>query len=1436
MQTVKKKKIKTLKKQKRHEIEHTAEIIDETKHTQTCISQEHESIEHKVVSETHEQTIKHVSLDLASEQTESFVFDEQTLPTHTETGPKPIEIQPLFHATQTRAVGIVENETHIRSSPAPSKQVCSVTVNECRPLIISQIDERESVETKQPDKSTATVQLSSTLITSTSAISDQIIPCDNIAALATKFTPVSAVAEQSSIPHTSKTIYEEIASQKENQFSDIYAPNPKQAHQIISEQTPIEVHEIDAGESEKLILDTYEPIALSATCNVTSNIALTTQETLAQNVPAKLQCDATIASEEATPIFIEQMPYQTHEIQIAETENILSVNEVPGQKRAHIEFSSLQAISMEQTETSETETASSTIPIDLMATAKDTFALYKEIQTGYCQIIDTIVPHESLPLKTKSAAVSLEEMGGKLVETVTILQSEQPFDTSKPSLEFEASPSYSTHESVTISEVQIQESDVERPSVPAQSPMRALQTREEHKIAEQSDVQLLDTVGDYQGKEPGQTFNVQINFELQKSMVHDTTFTHDTIQPFETHLHTNQPHYNIDTNVNTPLLISTIDVKEDSGELVLPTVAQAEAKPTKELFKTYEQTDAQTLDTIDEFASSEQTLAHTVQVQFELQMSTIGESVIARDLECTFDTKLTTSEPHYTSEPNVKSSIVISELQIQESDRKLSPEPIISSSAIVSTQELYRAPESGQVQPFETIDDYSQREMHPEHNAHINFELQKSTLSETVMANEMESALETTTQIQNQPQYSIDSRISNPIVVSQTQLIETETALGIEPTQSLHINVTDSSQKLPQIGVAAETIPYDSVELMKTSIDKGVSAKSEPIVFHEIGVEMATPTEQFSQLSAQRLDEQKQATPNVITKSAVHVTMEQSAESLDKFEVFAAQQAQPNIKHNLMPSNSIVVDKTETIEHSTQLDIDAVKTARANVSTTNQSAANIDEMWPMETVDDFKRTAAMAEQSLNQNIVETVAIQASTVITSDTFTEFKEQREQSLQPKFSINEVQGILTEDIVIQENVQPNQFTFTQDTAIGHISHDVEVQRRCEQTEQITVESAHELKPMKPEQIISSTKTLSEALTAAKIMEIVPNLSGSTFDDGKPLQQHSKIVHDNFNVIGQSIQDIPLESENLLNVALKAKEEYPKKSIEGKDSYATSQIELLEKESELIVSEQSHVQNVKATTEQLLMVANTTEDTSLSSIEYEMTDETTKPLKCAVSKVDRLLEGIHIEVTVTHEIPGDVTSNLPQTITANPSIESKKSIQIERVPTFEKEEKFEPKSTEHKKCDQKLDDYLKAATSNITQIIEQTNVQTRQKVQSKLATQSANESNQKITFESVYLETHTDTSEIAKIGEIPTHAINVVEQFSLQKENTFDDKQTDKLLTKPVVGIQQPTELKSAQKRNETNILVHKQKNKKADKITNKKITKKTIETTKSVQIEGR
>ncbi|XP_055315002.1 titin-like, partial [Sitodiplosis mosellana] len=1434
LQTVKKKKIKTDKKHKRHQIDidHTSETLDETI-TKSSIISEQSYIEHKVTSETHEQTIKSASLEVAPENTDTFVFDEKTLPMATDTGPKPIEILPIFHASNIQAASVIESETFIHLTDSPT-QKCLVNISERTPLVISEIDETETVSTKEQEKTVPLHQLSSTLITSSAAISDQVIPSDNVNVFESKAMPATIVAESSRVLHESKTIFEQVATIKEDSLPNTYAPIPKQATKSISLQSSIEIQEVDAGESEKAILDKYEPAIQIATCSLISNTALSTQETLVENVSTKFYPETFIATEEAVPKYVEQIPYRTQEICTAEAENALDVQGMPTKKQAHLEFTNLQAIKIEQNDISESETVSThTISADLLATAKDTFDLHKEMQTGFIQPIDSIVPREPMAFSTKRASLSVDEMDSKLVETVNVLHSEKPFDIIKPTMEQEASPSCVSQESVAVSETIVQESDSEFFPI-ALNLAKASKTHEVFKIAEQSDEQTLHATGDYHRKKVNETFNAQVNFELQKSVVREAIVTNDSEEAFETKLHTTLPHYSFDSKMNSPIVVSEVQTQEDSAQLSIEPTVQGEATTSQELYKTYEQQDEQVLDTTSEYRGDKKSVASNAQINFELQKSTIGKTVLAHDLEQIFDTKLKTNEPHYSFESNLKSPILVSENQIHESSIKFSTKPVVSTTAM-TIQELCKAPESSENQTLESTNDFQRKDKLQESTAQINFELQTSMIRETIIAQESEKKFEKITHGIH-PKYSLAPTINNSIVVSETQTIDSEKLLGTKPSETQqHLNIVDSPKHLSHVGSVSETILYDSPEIICTTLEQQVSAKEEHILHHEIKVEISTASETLDRLDQTKMRDEKKATASIMKKNALNVTVEESVESLDKLNVAVPKELVPNFKADMLPASSIVVDETKALEQTFSLDMDSLKTASAIVTTTLHNVAHIDENWPMEMLDDFKRSAIAAGQRPNQSIVESSAVETSTIISSDSLEEFEEKLEKPIQPKISLNEQNKLVIENIISQEMVEQSKFTLTQDVAQGHIVENVEEQRRCAYLQQNTFESTVPLQLKNVEQTVSITGNVSAALTTANVEEIQTISFGKTFEEMKPDQQHGKEVQETFNVIGQTVQNIPLESEENLTIDSKTKAEYPTKSIERMSFYATGAIELLEKEGEMVTKAQKISQVAKTTTEHSLAVASTSVDTALTNVHSQEATILEKPIRSAISTVERPFEGINREDILIHEMLSDVTIEKARTSVAKPTLEYKKSLQIEGIGPFDKEGKLERKETEEKICDQKLEDHLKSAVFEIVQPVEDIGKQPNYVMQTVKANELASEMNQSITFESVYLQEHTHSNESAQvINKVPTHAVKVIEQIPLYKDTNFEENKTEKLLIKPLVATQETTELKSAHKETEINTIVDIKTNKKAGKITNKRGTKKTIRKTEPSEAE--
>lgn len=1419
------------KKHKRHHAEHIeteTEIIDETI-TKSSIS-EQILIENKIASETHEQIIKTVSLEVAPEHTESLVLDEKSLPMDTESGPKPIEILPLFHASNIQTVSVNENETHIHSIQSPTQR-CLVNISEINPLLISEVDKTEIVEARQPDKTTTSVQLSSTLVTSSATISDQVIAYDNLNVLEKRPMPITKIAETSSILHESKTIIEHVLIQKEDNLSTVYAPDLKQATESIDTQNPIEIQEIAAGEFEKDILGVYKPVTQSAICSVISNTALNTQEILAENASTKFYPETFIATEEATSKYIEQIPYQTQEVCTTETGKILDIQGVTDQRQAHIEFSSLQAISTELTEVSESESISNyAISSDLLSTAKDTFNLYRERQTGYSQAIETALPTEPITFGVKRASVSIEEMDGKLIETVNVFQSEKILDITKPSIEQSATPNYVSQKGITVSETLAQEKDTEFSSIKP-TYAKASESHEVYKIAEQSDEQLLDVTDHFHHKQMDETFNAQVNYELQKSIVQRTTLTHDSEESFHTKVQTTQPHYSFDSTVNSPIIISEIQTQENNVNMSIEPTNELKALTSHELYKTYEQQNEQMFDTTSEYRGDSTNQGFKAQLNFELQKSTISESVLAHDLEQIFETKSKSNEPHYTFESNVKSPLLITETQIQESDTKFSPERTPLTSATATHELITVAPESSENQMLETVNVYKRKGKKPTANAQINFELRKSMIGETVLIHDTEQTFETKRQ-NTQPEYTLASNVKSSIAVSEMQIVDSES----EPNEMQQLKVTETPKQLSQAGTVIETIPYDSAEFTQTTLEKCVSAKQEPYLHHEIAVEILTMSENIDELEKQKLAEQKIATPGVTQKNALTITEEETVEALDKFDTAILQKQKPNYKSELLPVNPIIVDETKTLEQTSRFDVDTFKTTTASLSTTKHEVVHVDENWPMETLGDFKQTAVVTDQSSVGTFTVSSALQASTVITMDNFEALEIPLDQKIQPKISLDELKGIIMVDVIPQENVDQTKFTLTQELAHGHITQDVEEQRRCEQLQESSFESATLFKSSR-EQPIQSTENISDALTTAKVEEVIPSLCEKTFEHIKPNEYHGKLIQEIPNVIGLSMQNVPLESEATLMSDLNVKKEYPKKSIESTSYYATGEVELFEKETDLKAEQFKEKYTAKTSNEEYLTVANTSVDTALLGVQLDNNEVTEIHTKTATSKLDRLHEGVNTQDILIHEMPSNVITTEAKMSAAKSSIEYKKSVQIERTETLEKEASLDRALYVKRKCDQSHEKYHKTATSEINQTMEQTGTRTDYRAESKTAKEIASETDQITTFESVYLQEHKDLNQIAQItSETPTQAVNIIEQLPLHKETIFNDDRTEHLLIKPIIRTQEKIELNSAHKQSEINTIVDIKKNKKVKKITNTNFNKKPIEKAQAAEEEGR
>lgn len=1373
MQTAKKKKIKITKKQKHHQIQHTTETFDEQAF-----------LEHKVASETHKQNIKTVSLGVAPEYIELFMSDEKSLPMETCIGPKPFEIQSLFHASNTKAVSITESGIciHLKDSPT---QKCLVNITESTPIMVTEVDNTETVGTREPYNITPLHELSSTLVTRSASVSDQVIPCDNV-----------------------------------NVFY-ISVPNLKQATESIRAQSPIQI-DFDVGESRNNIHNKYEPKTRAALCRIISNTALNSQE----NSPVKFYPETFIATEEAVQKYDEKISYQTQEICTSEIGNAAEFQGIPKEKQARLEFNSLQAITMEQADINESDTQAS---VDLIATAKDTFDVHKETHTGFSQPIETVHSYQRMHFPTKQASSSVDEMDGKFIEVVNVSQSEEPLDVNEQPLEREPRSSYISRKCFSVSEILVQENDTEL-LIPSHVLAGTSKSQQVQNIIEKSSEHSFDAISDHKRIEKGEALNVQNNFELQKSIIRETAVSYESEQAFDTKLQTNQPHYSLDSKLKDSLLIS--EVQLHNVQLTTEPTIQAEAMQTKVLCRTYEQQDEQFFYGTHEYDSDAQ-MALSAHIDFELQKSTIGETVIAQDSEQVFETKMIAKQPHYKTERNLKHSIVISETQVQQNNAKFSP-GIIEMAMATVVQEPHEAPDFSEDQMLETVNEYIKREKLYESSAHVDFELQKSMISETTLVQDTEKAFETSMR-EMKSQYKFTPNVSNAIVVSETQLIDSETLFDAKSRKVQHLTISDAPKQFSPVGCISESVLYDSTEAIPYILQE-FSAKKEPILHHEVTVDMPTVSECLDRLEVTKLDE-KQTAASCMSKNKALNVIEQSSESSEKFNVSVDERQFPKLKTDSFSVNALVVDDTKTSEHLTKLDTDLMKEATAVISRKHHNIPHIDEKFIMEIPANSIKTSATRHR-LSHQFVQSSAVETSENITCDSFKELRESQPKPMKSKVLLNEQKGIVTEDIIPQENAIRNKFTLNQKTEQLKISRNFEQHKRCEKFQENTFENISSFQIVPNERVASIIKTISHALPTARIEEVQAILFSETFEDEKPSEQLGKIVHNQFNVVFQSLLNIPIECDGRLFTEPKTRGDFPKASIDGLSFYGTSEIALPEKEAEIIPEAYEESQLVKEATEHTLPVANVSFYTALADVKANNKKHEEIQMKNAVSKFESLLEGINIENMLVHEMSSDVVNEEPKTKKAKSVLECKESEQVENIPTLDKKKNFERTITEQKECDQKFERHLKSAVSEIIKPIEQTSKQAVHESQIIKSKEVSSKINEGFTLESVYLKEEADLYSSAQIiiDKMPANSINVNDQIPLYKETKFDDEKMDKKLTKLLVKTQQTSEINIATKQNEINTHVNIKTNKKADKNTNMKITKKLVERTYSDHIGGK
>lgn len=1290
--TIKKKQFKITKKQKRQNeqiIEHEIDTITTTTTTAKTsttsetistsianIASEQTIIEHNRGNEYVEQ-IREMPLDVAPEHIEIVTFEERTQSIATETIPKSIEILPIYHATNIKQIDASENEIQLHSTNVQTQtQLCSVKLNECIPLYITDTNQTESTETRQMHEMPKPNVVSSTFIVNASMVGSEIIPMDNLNSFEIDSQFEQKTAELSCVPFESKMISESFVNMKEDILLIDQMPMLKVANESYDTRHQINIENINVCESTVNLNDIYEPKIMSAECQVMSSASINVQETISQNTPIKFYPETFIAIEEASPKFFEQSPYQTEIVWTTEAEDSLNINKVPDEKQANVDFFKRQAISVEQINTKDSEIPSDySIPLSLRAIAKDSITLYTELHSNVSQVLDTSVPTQPLEYKMQNAVLSIEDFESNVTESINVFQSEESFDVKKSSIKQEANVELSMHEMLSVTEVQAHEHGIQLVVEPTHF-VKAIKCEEAHKINDSSYEQLFDTIDVYGEKSKDDLVRkAQIGFELQKSTIDLITLAHESEQTFDTKPEGHKPKYMIDTTINSP--------------------------------------------------------------------------------------------------------IVIHEAYIEESDTKFIETPTVSVKA-QKMHEPYQTFVSNNEQLFDTTDEYLVQSRAQQAKAQLTMESQKSTITEIIQAHESESAFQTKSHAML-PLYILSSDANNSLIVSEAEINLSENVLEPLEKNEKHLLISEIPQSLMRLGTVSETIPCDSTEFLESSLDKGVKAYLKSDVLHEISIGMHNIAESLDQLIDESETQEKTATPNIDLLNAIQVSIDNATDTYDETKSTIQAERFAKVNKNLPTTHSIAINEVKSFESSAKMNDQKMPTESfaSVIPNSVNNEANTSEVWPLENTQNFFETPVVTDQITKQYFIEKSALQISTEMASDALNDFTPTIVKEVDSKCSIVEMKGLTQESVVVHEQTETSSIqSFDSMLIKTALKTDIDVQHRCEQFEPNTFETSVKLETPTIQKLTSSSE-LSEMLTLPSVSEIQANQSVGIVDEFTSEKGHAKYKQEAFNMIGQSIEHITLDTESDLMGKPSEQIKQPNTKIVEMLSYNTNVENILEKESQIIEQSSVETGKPKVTQSHFFGVANVMENTTLLGVKPEIM--TVANRKYAENKYESSMESVVSVEIVAQETVKFEQSPKMQSHTATETIDQNKMIRVESIETFEKEKPFVEPTIIRKRCDQTIENLLKAPITEMLQPLEHTKLQPIVKNELNVtANQISEQCDQNITYEMVSLVDESISEKFAKqISNKTVNAIEIMEQYPLQKEIILQEKKTNKLLT---------------------------------------------------------
>lgn len=760
-------------------------------------------------------------------------------------------------------------------------------------------------------------------------------------------------------------------------------------------------------------------------------------------------------------------------------------------------------------------------------------------------------------------------------------------------------------------------------------------------------------------------------------------------------------------------------------------------------------------------------------------------------------------------------SYVVSQAQIQESDRKFVVEPLSTMQAAQSV-EPHMALAHQHQQLLDTIADGHRKEIEQQHTAKIEFEVQKTAVGHSVLVHDSEQVFETYSP-SKQPHYTRDTNVNSSITVVSPNIIDSAKPFYPLEEDKHTIPVVDIPQNTMHLGTVQETISYDSAENIRDFDAKGVVAKREPTLSHEMTVEVCTPSENIDDFKQQHLDEAKQALPNITAQSAIEVSTGVAEETLEKLETKMDKGKIANVKSDIFYDNSINTYEVETMESAAKFDTEtSLKEATATTSNIKHNEKSVAQVLPLETTENLPQPSNLAKRMKNVEIIESSAIMVSTNTASYGLEDLQAAIPKLAEAKCNINELIPIQAQNVIPNESVDQNVITITGEMATAETKTFITAFNTAEHTELHPVENSETFNIKSATESVTGYTKIADTLTTATTNEILTNVFEKELLPEEPKQYKGKIQQDVLTIADQ-IECVPLEDVQSIQTELKMRSEQTKPSFTEAHSYLITEEKLLEKETELRSDETAQSQTVKITTDRGLNVANISEQMPLSSTEERYEIATMGEQRAPATDYNTLLGSAVTEEVFTHEYPKNVTESEKKLSRAKRTLDQRKSVRVETIEILEKEDDLDSSKVAPKVCTQVFEEHMKAAISQEIQTNEQLNLQSDVRLEMHTAKQLIEISHQSQTFETVSMKNETDHTETAQtVSERPLQALQIKESTTLLKEDTTDETDFDKQLITPKTKTQEYEELNVATK---TEVQTNIESSKKTQKTTNQK-----------------